>query len=67
MSEFTTPVPGISASHQMVTLQCRFNRGPEGAFSEAVNRLFAEYKRILPSPANEDATYHLVLTVERKP
>jgi hypothetical protein len=57
--------PGLKFGHQIITLQCRFNRGPEGAFAEAVNRLFALYKEMLPLEANEDASYHLMITVER--
>jgi hypothetical protein len=32
-------IPGITASHAIITPTCRRNRGVAGAFSEAIDRL----------------------------
>lgn len=56
--------PGIIARHAVITPQCREGRGVAGAWDEAVARLRAEYAA-LQIHANEEAIFHLVLTVER--
>lgn len=57
-------VKGIKAVHAIISPTCRANRGDEGAIDEALRRIKDEYTRLL-LPANAEARFHLVLTVER--
>lgn len=59
-----TQVPGIKAQHAIITKVCRANRTTDGAFDEAVARLRREYVAC-QNEANQEANFHLVLTVER--
>ena len=57
-------IPGIKAVHAIVSKTCRLNRGVDGAFEEAVERLRREYLAC-QNDANIDANFHIVLSVER--
>jgi hypothetical protein len=57
-------VPGVTAKHAIITPVCRTGRGVEGAFDEAVRRLREEYLAC-QTAGNAEASFHLVLTVER--
>jgi len=57
-------VPGIIAKHAIITPVCRENRTPYGAFFEAMERLRDEYLECCKIKENENANYHLVLSVE---
>jgi hypothetical protein len=60
-----------AASHQItaafITPECRSNRGDDGAWQEAVDRLRAEYDAVLEGWRGEDQqpTLNLVLELER--
>lgn len=59
-------VPGIVAQHVIITGHCRENRGDDGAFDEAVERLRVVYDRVASGWATGSGLkMHLVLTVER--
>ena len=63
MSEAT--VPGMKAAHAIITPNCRVVQGgPGDAFDEAVRRIRAEYVAC-QLDCNAEASYHLVLTVDR--
>ena len=60
-------VPGIKAKHAIIKPTCRILHGDVNAFDIAVQRMREEYLILLNcSPQNKDASYHLVLTVERE-
>lgn len=56
-----TEIPGLKASHQMITPTCRENRGSADAFDEAVDRIRQVYQSCEGSVDNETVTWHLVL------
>ena len=56
-----TVVPGLKSAHQMITPECRSNRGATGAFLEAAHRVLDAYGRYNLAAGNEDVTWHLVL------
>lgn len=60
-------VPGAPASHSIITVECRTNRGDAGAFDEAVERARKAYDEIVEGwrTAPIQPTLHLVLTIER--
>lgn len=60
-----TKVNGIKAKHSIVTPTCIKNKGVDNAALEAVNHLLNEYKHLTKLPANENANFNFVLTVER--
>ena len=56
----------VTAAHAVITPYCRELHGYAGAFEVAVLRLRKAYDEHVSAPANENADWHLVLTVERK-
>lgn len=59
-------VPGINAIHAVITPTCRQNRGDDGAFDEAMDRLREQYRKTLEIRGEDGAEYHVVLSVESK-
>lgn len=59
-----TEVPGLKASHQIITPVCRENRSMVGAFDEAVERVRRAYENYAASPGSEGTNWHLVLVRE---
>ena len=60
----TTPTPGVSARHAIISDQCRINRGNEGAIDEALARIREEFLQIAPKwELGNNTTFHVVLTV----
>jgi hypothetical protein len=59
-----TRTPGIKAQEAVISPACRANRGVEGAIDEALRRIKEEYMK-LQIPVNENAKFHVVLTVDR--
>jgi hypothetical protein len=59
-----TNIPGLKASHQIITPTCRANRGLQGAFDEAVRRVTQTYADCAPADGNEEVRWHLVLVRE---
>ena len=65
MSDLRTKIPGIKASHAIITDECRQNRHDIGAFFEASDRVRAEYTKLMHDwPIGKGAEFHLVLTVD---
>lgn len=61
-----TTVPGIKASHAIITSACRANRGDVGALDEALARVRTEALRVIQGWGPEvDARFHLVFTLEK--
>jgi hypothetical protein len=56
-----TRLPGLKSGHQMITPECRLNRGTLGAFREAADRLLSTYSGYVDALANAGVTWHLVL------
>ncbi len=56
-----TKVPGLKAGHQMITPECRQNRGTTPAFLEAAERLQRLYDDYARSEGSEGVTWHLML------
>jgi hypothetical protein len=56
-----TTLPGLKASHQMITPTCRENRGDDGAFEEAIARIRRTYDSCVGHEANGEVTWHLAL------
>lgn len=56
-----TKLPGLKTGHQMITPDCRRNRGVMPAFSEAVERIRVSYDKYARADANAGVTWHLVL------
>lgn len=54
-------IPGLKSCHQMITPDCRANRGVSGAFIEAVERLQNTYSNYARAKANDGVTWHLLL------
>ena len=65
MGKRMSTVSGIKAEHAIITPKCREGWGPQGAFDEAVRRLKKEYSIARSYEDNEQANFHLVLTIER--
>lgn len=63
-------LPGIPASHQIITDQCRANGGPDAAFDRAVANLREAYEGVIKyreeHGTNENIDYHLILSVEQQ-
>lgn len=57
-------IPGAAMAHAIITNECRSNRGVDGAFEEAVDRLRAAYEQRLEGPVSPDTEIHLVLVVQ---
>lgn len=57
-----TTIPGIKAKHAIITPTCLVNRGPQGAFEEAVERMRIEFRELLKC-RKDNPEFHLVLTV----
>jgi len=58
-----TNIPGLKASHSIITPACRENRGAGGAFEEAMNRAADQYVSIV-SGRDDEYNIHVVMTVE---
>ena len=59
-------VPGIIAYHVVITPNCRIVQGGnEEAFDEAVRRIRQQYDLCVHVNRNSDASFHLVLTLDR--
>mgnify|MGYP001572496531 FL=1 len=60
-------VPGSSASHNIITPECRSGRTDEGAWDEAVARAKVAYDAVVAgwAGAERQPTLHLALTIER--
>lgn len=56
----------IKAKHAIITPTCQKNRTPNGAWGEAVFRLWEEYETLRKLEVNKSANFHLVLQVERE-
>lgn len=54
-------VKGLKAGHQIITTDCRRNRGVTPAFLEAAERLQKLYDNYARAPDNADVDWHLVL------
>lgn len=54
-------LPGLKAGHQMITPQCRENRGTTPAFLEAAERLQKLYDDYARGEGSAGVTWHLVL------
>ncbi len=61
-----TKVPGLKAGHQLITPECRRNRGATPAFLEAAERLQRLYDDYARGEGSEDVTWHLVLVRQEK-
>lgn len=59
-------IPGMAASHQIITKQCRENRGTFDAFEEAVSRLGIAYDALAVKGIADDTEIHLVLVVQQE-
>lgn len=62
--QFETKLPGLKASHQIITPTCRENRGTSEAFLEAAERIQRAYDNYARSEGSEGVTWHLVLVRE---
>lgn len=60
-----TEIPGLPASHQIITDDCRSGRTDAGAFDEAVARIRREYDAILGHDQPLGTKLRLVLFIER--
>ena len=62
-----TFLPGVKAKHAIISTACREAKGDYGAAMEAIGHLEDEMLYLLQNwPAESGATFHLVLTVDRK-
>lgn len=59
-------IPGMAASHQIITKQCRENRGTFDAFEEAASRLRDDYDQLARSGIADETEIHLVLIVQQE-
>lgn len=59
-----TTIPGLKASHQIITPTCRKNRGVAGALGEAVRRVAETYMDCATAEGNKDVRWHIVLIRE---
>ncbi len=59
-------INGITAKQAIVSPACRVTWGNDEAARIAANHLLKEYGNLVDLPANEKATFHFVLSVERK-
>jgi hypothetical protein len=59
-------IPGIAASHQIITDVCRTNRTGRGALEEAFDRIRREFDHVDRGwPVGSRAKIHLVLAIEQ--
>lgn len=58
-------IPGIKATHAVISPTCRANRTATGAFDEAVRRLRESYEGIVAARTDE-YDCHIVLTVAKR-
>jgi len=56
-----TTLPGLKSGHQIITPECRQNRGVTPAFLEAAQRLQETYDTYARTQENRDVKWHLVL------
>lgn len=62
-----TKIPGLKAGHQMITPECRANRGVKASFELAATRLGDMFERYADdTEKNSNVTWHLVLIREEK-
>jgi hypothetical protein len=62
----TTPIPGSSVAHVVVTDECREKKGDWTCYEEGLRRLREMYATICKGwPVGKKAKIHLVMTVER--
>lgn len=61
-----TLIPGVQCGHVEIRKQCRANHGDMGAFEVAVEYARKKYAECVGAPANKEATFNLVLTVDRE-
>jgi len=54
-------IPGLKVGHQIITPQCRINRGATPAFLEAARRLQEAYDEYARDPCNANVKWHLVM------
>lgn len=59
-------IPGMTFSHQIITSECRENRGSEMAFQEAVKRLRDAYWNLILPGIDDQTEIHLVLVVQQE-
>ena len=59
-------IKGITAKQARVSPTCRATWGNNKAAQIAVGHLLSEYADLVHLPANKDATFHFVLSVERE-
>lgn len=57
-------IDGIKAKHVIIQPSCR-TRGDEVALEDALNRIREGFKEVTEYKANDNAKFHIVLTVER--
>jgi len=60
-----TLIDGIKVTEILITPTCRKNRTIDGALNEAFRITKEKYEETTQFKANNNATYHLVLTVDR--
>lgn len=59
-----TVLSGLKSGHRIITPARRINRGPMGAFDEAVERLRVAYAKYVEAPDDNTVNWHLVLVRE---
>lgn len=60
-----TKIDGIKAKHVVIQPSCR-TRGDDVAIEDALNRIREEFKNVASYKANDNANFHIVLTVDRQ-
>lgn len=60
-----TQIKGIQVTRIRITPTCRNNRTIKGAFGEAMQLVREKYLETVKVKANKNATFNLVLTVDR--
>lgn len=63
-----TRLPGLKATHAIISDACRTSRGEEGAIDEATRRVRDEFLACVRAwPLHKGVKFHVVLTVEAPP
>ena len=56
----------IQAKHALITPACRRIHGHTTAFQKAANEIAGEYFQLVQYEANQEASFHLILEIERR-